>query len=107
VPELLKLEIFDETANTTKFLHYPMKDVPCWSDERNALIYCRPVDNGYRADLIFAPGLDKSLRTTYRVTWQIDAQKRIHEIFEEFDAHGNKLPTSFVHKRVLIPISKN
>lgn len=104
-PDFLGLELHNESEGTTTQLNYPMNGASYWSEERQSFIFCRVVGNNYVADIISPfKGADRSARTTYRITWQLDKQGRIHEIFEDFDADGNRLESSRGHFRTLVPI---
>ncbi len=105
-PEHIHLDLYNEIDRTRTQMNYPMKNVPCWSNEFNAFIFGRTIPNGFVADRVFPVGDGRIGRTTRRITWQVDAQARSHEIYEDFDSAGNRLSSSPGYSRILVPVSQ-
>lgn len=105
-PDLLTVELYNESENTTTTLKYPMNGGPAWSEERQAFVLTRPVGEAIVADVI-PPQTSEApnARASFRITWQLDDQGRILENFEEFDIKGHRLESSPGHQRTLTPIS--
>lgn len=104
-PDLLTVELFNETDKATTLLTYPMNGASVWNEERKAFVFTRAKSDSIVADVVYPASIEtRSTRTTFRITWRKDDKGSIIETFEDFDADGNRLESSLGHFRTLVPI---